>query len=113
MEIEFRYEPVDASDSEKWKRIWWKKCNVDKLDDGFTFIRDGRTGSIFYKENPHILELSYELSGAPEFDILIDDSGFSKWILPSKEAIDNHKIVVIKNELALWLKNSNTRFTYY
>jgi hypothetical protein len=113
MEIEYRYEPIDQVEIDKWNRRRWKKYNVDKLEDGFTLVRDGRTGSIFYKENPRILELSYELSGSPEFDILIDESGLTKWILPSKDAIDKDKVIFIKKELALWLKNSNTRFSFY
>jgi hypothetical protein len=113
MEIEYRYEPVDQAELDKWNRRRWKKYNVEKLDDGFTLFRDGRTGSIFYKENTRILELSYEISGSTEFDILIDESGFTKWILPSKDAIDKDKTEIIKNALALWLKNLNTRFSFY
>jgi len=113
MEIEYRYDPADAPDIDKWNRRRWKKYNVDKLEDGFTLVRDGRTGSIIYKENSRILELSYELSGSPEFDILIDESVFTKWILPSKDAINKDTIVIIKKALAFWLKNLNTRFSFY
>jgi hypothetical protein len=90
-----------------------EKCKIDQLENGFTIVRDGRAGSIFYKENSRILELSYELSGTPEFDILIDNSGLSKWILPSQEKIDKDKISNIKNELATWLMNSNTQHSLY
>ncbi|MBI2812919.1 MAG: hypothetical protein HYX71_01385 [Opitutae bacterium] len=84
-------------------------ANIAKLNPGFTFHAEGRSGAIFYKRDEHVLELYWEMSGVPDYDILlwIDESYF--WTYPKKEKIEDTERDQIIRALDLWLRKENLR----
>ena len=84
-------------------------ANLAALTEGFNFHASGRSGSIFYKRGPRILELYWEMSGVPQYDILlwIEDSYF--WTHPQKEKIDEAERNQIIADLELWLWKKKIR----
>jgi len=81
-----------------------------KGEIGFHLKSHGREGSIYYvDESKRVCECSFELSGSPEYDILVFAEDLNEWFLPKKKRLTaaekNEIIARMKN----WFAQSNTR----
>jgi hypothetical protein len=101
--------PLDGEEIRKLDRQRWRKNGVADLAEGFTAKPDGRAGCIYFRRGPQVLELYYELSGDPKYDILLWLRGFSEWIAPERAPISSAEQRVIRAELEHWLKANGTR----
>lgn len=84
-------------------------ANIAKLKQGFTFHAEGRSGAVFYKRDERILELYWEMSGVPEYDILLSTEEIRFWKYPQEEKIENPERDQIVRSLELWLRKENLR----
>ena len=64
-----------------------RKLVFPKLETGFTHIRDGRSGFLYYKRAGRMLELYTEISGVPEYNFLIWEEGLEYWVYPDRESL--------------------------
>lgn len=77
--------------------------NFARLPQGFSFHPEGRSGAILYRRGEHILELYWERSGSPEYDILISLDDLRTWKYPQVEVVSVNERNTIIEELRLWL----------
>src|SRR5881227_2216634 len=75
--------------------------DFSRLDEGYTFKADGRSGFVYYREGDQILEIYWEMSGVPEYDVLISLSEIQKWTRPDGLPIPPQK----KDQLISGLKD--------
>lgn len=70
-----------------------KRCQTEfpRLAQGYTFKADGRSGFVYYREGDQILEIYWEMSGVPQYDILISLSEIRNWTTPERTAIPGEK----------------------
>ena len=61
------------------------------LAQGYTFKPDGRSGFVYYREGEQILEIYFEMSGVPQYDILISLSTVRDWTIPQRLPIPPQK----------------------
>jgi hypothetical protein len=101
--------PLDEKEIRKLDRKRWKENRVAELGEGFALKPDGRAGCVYFRRGPRILELYYELSGDPAYDILLWLRGLSEWILPERAPISPDEQRVILASLERWLKENHTR----
>jgi hypothetical protein len=101
--------------SEEQREIWnserWKKDNVTNLlaKDGFHIKDHGRSGSIYYIEQGKMCEIYFEISGVPQYDIVISFDGLRSWSLPQVAPLIPDKIKSIEIELISWLKKKRIK----
>lgn len=57
------------------------------LEEGYTFKAEGRSGFVYYREGDHVLEIYWEMSGVPEYDILIAPLDVTKRTSPADQPI--------------------------
>jgi hypothetical protein len=100
---------IDEKTKKKWDRQRWKEHGVSELPQGFTIKKDGRAGSIYFRRGERILELYYEISGDPAYDILLWQHSLSNWILPGPEPVPPEEQQAIRAELEQWLQANETR----
>ncbi len=105
----FIHEPIPPERAEKYRRRRWREDGVVDLAQGFTFKTRGRQGSIYYREGDKTLELVWEMSGVPEYDILLHLAGLTTWVLPQTEALSEADAARIEEALRAWLKAMNYR----
>ncbi len=79
------------------------------LSEGFTFKPQGRSGFVYYKESNHVLEIYWEMSGVPEFDILISPLEIREWTVPPGCPISPEKQKEIVAGLGKFLVASKVR----
>lgn len=80
---------------------------VDK--DGFHIQKGGRDGTIYYIENGKVCEIYWEISGIPQYDILVRFDVVDAWVLPTKQPFAADEKKKIERALILWLKEENIR----
>jgi hypothetical protein len=102
-------EPIPPERAEKWRRKRWREDGVADLPPGFTFKANGRQGSIYLREGEKTLEIPWEMSGVPQYDILVHLSGLSRWILPQAEPISGEDQARIEEALKAWLTSVKYR----
>jgi hypothetical protein len=102
-------EHIDGNTRAQWDRRRWNDDGVDALAQGFTLIKRGRDGSIYYREENLILELPYEISGTPAQDILVSTAGFSHWVLPMNLQVEADKQMTIRHSFENWLLSQHIR----
>jgi hypothetical protein len=56
-----------------------------------------------------VLELYWEMSGVPEFDILLNTFGLRTWVWPAKEAVPDQDRERIHAALVVWLASVKYR----
>jgi|GEM_PF-1919742 len=87
-----------------------RRCAVfPTLKRGFTFAAHGRTGFIYYKEGARILEIAWEMSGVPQYEILIAPLRMEAWTYPVPEAISEEKKAEIMTGLREFLRMRQLR----
>lgn len=101
--------PPDPKVVARWNAKRRSKHEVHKLEEGFSFRASGRDGFIYFKEDEKIMELYWEMSGVPQYDILLSLGGLSEWALPSVEPTDHDKQVEILAKLKAWLEANTLR----
>jgi hypothetical protein len=100
---------ISPEQREKWQRKRRREDRIEALADGFTLVAHGRGGFIYYREAGKILELFWEMSGVPEFDILLNTFGLGNWVWPSSEPVSPADRSRIHDALASWLKQVGYR----
>lgn len=83
--------------------------NIASLKQGFTLHVEGRSGAVFYKRDEHILEIYWEMSGVPEYDILLSTEEIRYWKYPHKEEVADMERDQIVGALESWLRKENLR----
>ncbi len=79
---------------------------VDCLAEGFTFKPHGRSGFVYYKQGNCVLEVYVEMSGVPQHDFLTWEDGFTSWVLPVAEKVDDSDQRRIRTEYEEWVKSN-------
>lgn len=102
-------EPIPPERAAKLRRKRWREDGVAQLPAGFTFKAKGRQGSIYYREGEKALELAWEMSGVPQFDILVHLGGLSAWILPEAAPLPEADQARIEGALQVWLASVKYR----
>jgi hypothetical protein len=72
---------IEEANTKRRSKVW------PTLKDGYTFVADGRSGFVYFKEQDKILEVYWEMSGVPQYDVLISTWEIQKWTFPSQEII--------------------------
>jgi hypothetical protein len=101
-------EELSAAKKAAIARKRWKENKVTELANGYTWRTDGRTGCLYIKRHDRVLEVFYENSGTPEFDIILYWSS-AAWILPNQEALSSAERTELYEELSQWLKETGTK----
>jgi hypothetical protein len=101
--------PLDEKTKRKWDRERWAKNRVSDLPEGFTWKKDGRSGCIYFRRGERVLELFYEISGDPAYDILLWPAQLSSWVLPTSEPIPAGEQRALRAALERWLEEERTR----
>jgi hypothetical protein len=91
-----------------------KSPHKDKLSqliskNGFHIKSKGRAGTIYYVENKKVLEIDLEVSGVPQFDILVYFDNVNNWTLPDDQELTNKEKSEIRIKLIDWLKAKKIR----
>jgi hypothetical protein len=76
---------------------------------GFSGDLSGQCGTISYCEPGKSLEVYWELSGAPQYDILVAPVDLTHWRTPADEAIPRIKQREIFAKLRRWLQSQGKR----
>jgi hypothetical protein len=96
---------LDERAKASFNRTRWTNDRVSELADGFTLRPRGREGSLYYKENGHVLELGFELAGDQDRSILLSRAGLQRWITPGQDPLnleDQQRLEALAVE---WLRN--------
>ena len=76
-------------------------------DHQFIMNGSGRCGTITYHEGARNIEIYWEMSGTPGYDIAFLPLDLKEWADPKGVKIDKeHQIEILRN-LRQWLKNQN------
>ncbi|HEX3698296.1 MAG TPA: hypothetical protein VH374_23190 [Polyangia bacterium] len=102
-------EDIPPERKEKWRRQRWRDDRVVDLLQGFTFKTSGRQGFVYYREGDRMLELPWEMSGVPEYDILLNIFGLTRWVLPTIEPIPEGEGRRLEQDLKRWLDSVKYR----
>jgi hypothetical protein len=100
---------VTPEERSRWLRRRHKRDAVADLPQGFSFRAQGRQGFIYYREGNRVLELYWEMSGIPEYDILLNVFGLGRWVWPSIEETPMADRGRIRQALEAWLAGSGYR----
>lgn len=99
--------------SQKLKDSWDnKRREQDKLKsfinkEGFHLSKGGRNGTLYYIANGKVCEIYWEISGVPQFNILLYFESLDSWALPTKQKMTSDEKEKIKSELLDWLTEKN------
>jgi hypothetical protein len=106
-------EILDEETKRRWDRRRWKSDGVNNIPQGFTLRKRGRDGSIYYREGDRVLELYFEISGDPAYDISVATGGLAHWILPETEPLPLSRQHELRTAMESWLVSQNTRAHFY
>jgi hypothetical protein len=86
----------------------------DKLNElikvnGFHIKSHGRGGMIYYIDNGRVLEIDFEMSGVPQYDLLLYFDALKCWTIPKDEPFSFREQPGIKERLLEWLKSKQIR----
>jgi hypothetical protein len=96
---------------DKWTNERYQKDNLDKLlkRDGFHLKSQGRAGTIYYIDNGRVLEICFEMSGVPQYDLLLFFDNIENWSIPKGEPLDVSQKTQIREQLLEWLKTKRIK----
>ena len=97
---------MQAMEAAQQKR---RQTDFPGLAQGYTFKAEGRSGFVYYREGEQILEIYWEMSGVPRYDILISPSEIGNWTTPGGLAIPSLKRDQIISGLKEFLLASKIR----
>ena len=81
----------------------------EKLKNGVTFTMTGRSGKIYYKEANKQAEFYVEMSGNPEYHILVWFEETTNWTIPNNERINRKQRHDIKQMIVKELARQNLK----
>jgi hypothetical protein len=90
---------------DEWDSKRRTKDDVDSLRKkaGF-YMKGGREGFIYYVDNSNrVCECFYEMSGVPDYDILVSTKGLTEWFLPTKKRLAESEKNEIISKMKMWL----------
>ncbi len=97
------YHQLDPKDVARWAEQRRGRDNVARCPEGFTFSPSGRDGFIYYRSGLRTLELYWEMSGVPQYDILLSLEGLKEWVAPDSEPTSPGEQTEIRVALERWL----------
>ena len=80
-----------------------RRTDFPALEEGYTFKAEGRSGFVYYRDGDHVLEIYWEMSGVPQYDILIAPLEITKWTSPADRPIPPEKRQQIIDGLKTYL----------
>jgi len=91
---------------DKWTSERREKDKVYKLlkQNGFHLKSYGRAGTIYYIDNGKVLEIGFEMSGVPQYDLLLDFDNIESWAIPKGEPLNTNQRAEIRQQFLEWLK---------
>lgn len=86
----------------------------DKLKDllkinGFHIKHNGRAGIIYYIDEGKVLEIYFEMSGVPQYDLLLYFDTLTGWTIPKGESFAPKEQSAIKEKLLECLKSKRIK----
>jgi hypothetical protein len=102
---------IAAAVEDKWTSERHKKDNLDKLlkQDGFYLKSHGRAGTIYYIDNGRVLEIGFEMSGVPQYELLLFFDNIETWSIPKNELLSVSQKTRIHEQLLDWLKSKRIK----
>jgi hypothetical protein len=96
---------------DKWKneRRQKDKLNVLLKKNGFYIKNHGRGGMIYYIDNGKVLEIDFEMSGVPQYDLLLYFDNLKGWAIPKNEPFAFKEQSEIRERLLEWLKSKRIK----
>ena len=86
-----------------------KDKTLMKNENQFKMNRSGRSGSITYQSGDKKIEIYWEMSGVPEYDILLAPIDLKEWYNPKGVKIPLEVQMQILQELRSWFKEQNLK----
>ena len=71
--------------------------------NGFSIKSFGRAGKIIFVDNEKVCEMELEVSGVPQFTILIYFDALQYWTKPEGVLISHEEKLEIRSKLSDWL----------
>lgn len=86
----------------------------DKLNEllkvnGFHIKHHGRSGMIYYIDDGKVLEISFEMSGVRQYDLLLYFDTIKGWTIPKNEPFAFNQQSEIRERLLEWLKSKRLK----
>jgi hypothetical protein len=96
---------------ERWTNERHQKDSLDKLlkQEGFHLKSYGRGGTIYYIDNGRALEIGFEMSGVPQYDLLLFFDSIETWSIPKGESLNINQKIQIREQLLEWLKTKQIK----
>jgi hypothetical protein len=81
----------------------------DKLEqileqNDFHLKSQGRAGTIYYIDDGSVLEIGFEMSGVPQYDLLLFFDTIETWNIPKGKPLNANQKKQIRDQLLQWLK---------
>lgn len=94
-----------------WTSERHQKDKLTKLlkVNGFHMKYHGRAGTIYYIDNGRVLEIDFEMSGVPGYDLLLYFDTLKGWTIPKGESFASSEQSIIKEKLLEWLKSKRIK----
>lgn len=95
----------------KWTSERHEKDKLEKLlkQNGFHLKSYGRAGTIYYIDNGKVLEIGFEMSGVPQYDLLLFFDNIETWSIPEAEPLNLNQKKQIREQLLEWLETKRIR----
>jgi hypothetical protein len=96
---------------DKWAN---ERHQRDKLNEllkvnGFHIKYHGRSGMIYYIDNGKVLEIEFEMSGVPQYDLLVYFDTLKGWTIPRSDPFGFNEQSEIRERLLEWLKSKRIK----
>jgi hypothetical protein len=98
-----------------WNTKRHEKDGVETFKDkvGF-YMKGGRDGYIYHVDDSgRVCECAYEMSGTPEYDILLYITGLKEWFLPIKKRLSESEKAEIVEGMKAWLVASKIKAFFH
>jgi len=86
---------------------------LQSLPEGATLKMKGRYGAIYYKKDLSYIDIYAELSGVPQYQLLIWFKDISHWTYPSYREITQEEKSLIKDEIINYLEKEGISSDIY
>lgn len=72
-------------------------------------VRDGREGTLYYVNKGRVMEFYVELSGDPQYSIIIHFNTVNNYVLPTRVRLTDDEKKQLKLDLQAWLRRQGYR----